>query len=114
MDDWWYAAFPQVPYEKAPPGADQMLTIVAYDITDPKRLARVARACEDYGLRVQYSIFECHLDPDSFNSLWRRLLAEMDEREDRIVAYKLDARAAREIQTAGTMVCAERCVCYLV
>ena len=38
----------------------------------------------------------------------------IDEREDRLVAYKIDARSARETLTAGTMVCAEKVVCYLV
>jgi len=37
MDSWWFEAFAQVPYEKAPPGEKQMLTLVAYDITEPKR-----------------------------------------------------------------------------
>jgi len=91
-----------------------MLTVVAYDITDPKRLAKVASVCEDFGVRVQYSIFECHLDQDGFNDLWLKLLELIDEDEDRIVAYKLDARSAREIETAGTMVCSEKSVCYLV
>ena len=111
---WWYAAFPELPYQRSAPGAGEMLTVVAYDISDPKRLARIARVCEDYGLRVQYSIFECHLDQETFNQLWLKLLETMDEDEDRIVAYKLDARAARETETAGTMVCSEKCVCYLV
>lgn len=114
MGGWWYEAFAPVPYEKSAPGEDQMLTVVAYDISDPKRLARVAKVCEDYGIRVQYSIFECHLDQETFNQLWLKLLETMDESEDRIVAYKLDARAAREIETAGTMVCSEKSVCYLV
>jgi CRISPR/Cas system-associated endoribonuclease Cas2 len=38
----------------------------------------------------------------------------MDEDEDRIVAYKLDARCAKDTETAGTMVCSEKAVCYLV
>jgi len=42
-----------VPYEKSPPGEGQMLSIVGYDITNPKRLRRIARICEDYGLCVQ-------------------------------------------------------------
>jgi len=91
-----------------------MLTIVAYDITNDKRLRQIAKICEDYGIRVQYSIFECHLDQETFNQLWLKLLETMDEDEDRLVAYKLDARAAREIETAGTMVCSEKSVCYLV
>ena len=65
-------------------------------------------------MRVQYSVFECHLDEDEFNDFWLRLLEEIDEDEDRMVAYKIDARCARETLTAGTMVCSEKAVCYLV
>jgi len=91
-----------------------MLTVVAYDITDHKRLARVAKVCEDYGVRVQYSVFECRLDEDEFADFWLKLLEEIDDAEDRMVAYKIDARCARETLTAGTMVCSEKAVCYLV
>ncbi len=111
---WWFDAFPLVPYESHAPGEKEMLTVVAYDIRDHKRLSRVARVCEDFGLRVQYSLFECHLEPPEFDELWRRLLSEMDLGEDRIVAYPLDAKAAKKIITAGTMVCAEKVVFYLV
>ncbi|WCJ60665.1 CRISPR-associated endonuclease Cas2 [Fontisphaera persica] len=114
MEGWWYEAFPQVPYEASPPGEGEMLTVVAYDIADAKRLARVARVCEDYGVRVQYSVFECHLDEDEFNDFWLRLLEEINEEEDRLVAYKIDARCAKDTLTAGTMRCSERSVCYLV
>ena len=91
-----------------------MLTVVAYDVSDPKRLAKVASVCEDFGVRVQYSIFECYLDQEGFNEFWLELLACIDEEEDRIVAYKLDARCAKETETAGVMVCSEKTICYLV
>ena len=91
-----------------------MLTLVGYDISDPRRLAQVARICEDYGMRVQYSLFECHLEENEFIEFWLQLLAQINEDEDRLVAYKIDARSAKETQTAGTMVCAEKVVCYLV
>ena len=91
-----------------------MLSLVAYDIADHKRLARVARICEDFGVRVQYSIFECRLDEIEFTEFWRQLIAEIDEEEDRLVAYKIDARSAKETRTAGTMVCSEKVMCYLV
>ncbi len=39
-----------------------MLTLLAYDITNDKRLRQVARTCEEYRVRVQYSVFECRLD----------------------------------------------------
>ena len=114
MNPWWYEAFPAAPYAHKPPAQDRMLIVLAYDIADPKRLARVAKACEDFGVRVQYSIFECHLDPDTFETLWLTLLDLIDPEQDRLVAYRLDARAARETLTAGTMVCTDRVVCYLV
>jgi CRISPR-associated protein Cas2 len=111
---WWFDAFPLVPYEKSPPGEKEMLTLLAYDISDEKRLARVARVCEDFGVRVQYSVFECRLDEAEFTEFWLRLLSKIDEEEDRIVAYKIDARYAKETMTAGRMVCSEKSLCYLV
>ncbi len=114
MDSWWFEAFAQVPYEKSPPGEKEMLTLLAYDIGDPKRLARVARVCEDFGVRVQYSVFECRLDENEFTEFWLKLLEIIDDDEDRLVAYKIDARSAKETHTAGTMVCSEKVVCYLV
>ena len=114
MDDWWSQAFPIVPYQKSPPAKDQMLIVLAYDISDPRRLARVAKVCEDYGTRVQYSIFECHLEAAEFDDFWLLLLDEIDEAEDRLVAYRLDSRSAGQTETAGTMICSEKAVCYLV
>ncbi len=111
---WWYDAFPLVPYQKGPPGETEMLSLVAYDIADHKRLARVAKTCEDFGVRVQYSIFECRLEEPDFDAFWRQLLEIINEQEDRLVAYKIDARCAKDTLTAGTMVCSEKVVCYLV
>jgi len=111
---WWFDAFAQLPYERSAPGEKQMLSIVGYDITDHKRLARVARVCEDYGVRVQYSLFECRLDEDEFDDFWLKLLCEINEKEDRLVAYKIDAKSAKQTLTAGTMVCSEKVVCYVV
>lgn len=83
-----------------------MLRLIAYDIADPKRLHRVAETCEDYGTRVQYSLFECWLDATTFQELWEKLQALIKRDEDRLVAYELDTTAARNRLTAGTsMVC---------
>ena len=114
MNDWWFQAFVQVPYKSSPPGEKEMLTLVAYDITNAKRLRKVADVCENFGVRVQYSLFECRLEETEFQDFWRQLLAEIDEGEDRLVAYKIDSRSARETLTAGTMVCSQKTVCYLI
>ncbi|MGC8885757.1 MAG: CRISPR-associated endonuclease Cas2 [Verrucomicrobiia bacterium] len=114
MDDWWFRAFPIVPYEKSPPKEPNMLIVVAYDISDNRRLAKVAKVCEDYGTRVQYSVFECYLNEWQFINLWTQILELIDETQDRVVAYKIDAKSAKQTVTAGTMVCSEKSVCYLV
>ncbi len=113
-NDWWFEAFPLVFTVKDSPGEKEMVSLVAYDISDPNRLARAARVCEDFGVRVQYSMFECRLEELEFMEFWLRLVGEINEEEDRLVAYKIDARCAKETMTAGTMVCSEKVLCYLV
>jgi len=114
MDTWWFDAFPCAPHNKKPPSSPKMLIIIAYDVSDPKRLHRVAQTCEDYGTRVQYSVFECYLDEEQFARLWNKLISLIDPTQDRLVAYKLDAHSAKQTLTAGTMICSERVICYLI
>lgn len=111
---WWDEAFAPLPYRRSPPGEKKMLTVIAYDIADPRRLARVSRMCEDYGMRVQYSVFECFLESEQLDELWSKLEDELNPEEDRLVAYLIDAKSAKKTRTAGAMVCSERVVCYLV
>jgi CRISPR-associated protein Cas2 len=45
-----------------------MMVLVSYDVSTrddkgPGRLRRVAKICKNYGQRVQYSVFECIVDP---------------------------------------------------
>lgn len=90
-----------------------MLTLIAYDISDPKRLHRVAQVCEDWGMRVQYSVFECRLEADAFERFWQALLEQIEPKQDRIVAYKVCARCAREIRDHGVMMHNEKVVAYV-
>ena len=73
-----------------------MLVLVVYDVATadeggPKRLRRVARACEDYGQRVQKSVFECKVGEKEWVMLRSRLFAEMDRTKDSIRFYFLEA-----------------------
>lgn len=90
-----------------------MLTLVAYDITDPKRLHKVAKVCEDWGLRIQYSVFECRLEADSFTRFWEELSSVINPKHDRIVAYKICTKCAREIHSAGVQEHYEKVVAYV-
>ncbi len=53
-----------------------MLVLVSYDVSTmdpggPRRLHQVAKACKNYGQRVQYSVFECIVDPANGQFLGR-------------------------------------------
>ncbi len=114
---WWEESFALKPTASDLTGhrcgQHQMLTLIAYDITDQKRLHKVAQVCEDWGVRVQYSVFECRLEADAFDRFWSELKDEIDEAEDRLVAYKICLNCARDIRCAGTMVTSEKVVAYV-
>lgn len=83
-----------------------MLVLVTYDVrTDSpggaRRLRRIARACLDYGQRVQYSVFECEVDPAQWVSLRSRLIKEMDSGQDSLRFYKLGANWRRRVEHVG-------------
>lgn len=88
---------------------------MSYDIADPKRWRRVHDVCEDFGVRVQYSLFECWLEEDRFHALWDKLKRLINPSEDRLVAYTLDAAGARRRAFAGeTMLGTQPVTCYIV
>lgn len=59
--------------------------LVSYDICDPKRLRRVAKICEGYGFRIQFSVFECPLDGVRLAHLRAELADEMNQEEDQVL-----------------------------
>ena len=64
-----------------------MLVLVSYDVTTTdkagqKRLRRVAKVCKNYGQRVQYSVFECMVDPAQWTVLRQNLVDEIDTGKD--------------------------------
>ena len=59
-----------------------MNVIVAYDIANPKRLARVAKIVKDYGHRVQKSIFEVKITKAKLKQLKSRIEREIVPEED--------------------------------
>jgi CRISPR-associated protein Cas2 len=71
-----------------------LLVLVAYDVETTglagrRRLRKVARACQDYGTRVQFSLFECEVDPAQWAVLRARLLALIDVATDSLRIYNL-------------------------
>jgi CRISPR-associated protein Cas2 len=80
--------------------------LVAYDVntetvTGRRRLRRVARACLDFGQRVQNSVFECEVDPGQWTTLRARLIAEVDLTTDSLRFYRLGADGHRRVEHVG-------------
>ncbi len=83
-----------------------MFVVISYDVstTDekgPRRLNRVAKACQDYGQRVQYSVFECIVDPAQWVVLKQRIIDEIDREKDSLRFYYLGANWRRRVEHIG-------------
>ena len=83
-----------------------MLVLVSYDVavTSPggqTRLRRVAKLCEDYGQRVQFSVFECVVDPAQWAKLKHRLVREIDPVTDSLRFYFLGSNWRNRIEHVG-------------
>ena len=83
-----------------------MLILVTYDVRTStrdgqRRLRRVARACQDYGQRVQFSVFEIELDPAGWTRLKARLEAIIEPAEDSLRFYYLGANWTRRVEHVG-------------
>ena len=61
--------------------------LVCYDICHPKRLRQVAKTCESFGQRLQYSVFECPLDDLRFERLRAALDEIIKHDDDYLTAY---------------------------
>jgi len=75
--------------------------LVAYDIAHPKRLRKVARVCEDFGLRRQFSVFFCRLSAVDLVRLRSRLYDVIDLDSDQILFVPLCHRCAGLIESIG-------------
>jgi CRISPR-associated protein Cas2 len=83
-----------------------MYLLVAYDVetTTPegrRRLRRVARVCQDYGQRVQYSVFEVSVGETDLVRFRGRLLGEIDPEKDSLRLYVLGGRFAEVVEAHG-------------
>jgi CRISPR-associated protein Cas2 len=83
-----------------------MLVLVTYDVSTEtpegrRRLRRVADVCEDFGQRVQKSVFECLVDPTQWAIFKGRLLKEIDLNEDSLRFYFLGKNWKPRVEQVG-------------
>lgn len=83
-----------------------MLILVSYDVSTleaagRRRLRRVAKVCQNYGQRVQKSVFECRVDAATLVILEDALLKEIDLGEDNLRIYRLTEPLSRNVKEFG-------------
>lgn len=90
-----------------------MFVLVSYDVATTekegqRRLRRVAKACKDYGQRVQYSVFECIVDPAQWAILKNRLISEIDPEKDSLRFYYLGSNWQRRVEHVGAKIAVDQ------
>lgn len=78
-----------------------MYVLVTYDIAHEKRLRRIATVMEDYGTRVQRSVFECLIEEDQLDELRDELSERIEPGEDSIRLYRICQACRERIQIYG-------------
>ena len=83
-----------------------MLILITYDVSTTtsggrKRLRQVAKICQNYGQRVQNSVFECIVDATQFTSLKIELTGIIDQKSDSLRFYQLGNNYKNKVTHIG-------------
>ncbi len=83
-----------------------MNVLITYDVSTEtaagrKRLRKVALACQDFGQRVQKSVFECSVTEMQYEEVMRRLLEIIEEKEDSLRVYRFIEPKEKYVQVYG-------------
>lgn len=83
-----------------------MLVVITYDVktSEPggsKRLRKVSKACQNYGIRVQHSVFECVVDSTQLKLLEYELTSIIDEEKDSLRFYRLGENYKSKVTHIG-------------
>ncbi|MFV9507854.1 MAG: CRISPR-associated endonuclease Cas2 [Oscillochloridaceae bacterium umkhey_bin13] len=78
-----------------------MFTIISYDIVNDRRRTKVMHLLKGYGTRVQYSVFECLLNPLELAQLGAKVKLLIDQDTDSVRFYRLDEAAVKRINIYG-------------
>ncbi len=83
-----------------------MMVLVTYDMGTEsdggkRRLRQIAKLCQNHGQRVQFSVFECLLEPAMWVAFRAKLLAIIDPATDSLRFYFLGAHWQRRVEHVG-------------
>lgn len=83
-----------------------MMVLVTYDVNTEtaagrKRLRKVAKICKNYGQRVQFSVFECLVEPVQWEKMKSSLVKVIQPDLDSLRFYFLGANWQRRVEHVG-------------
>lgn len=78
-----------------------MITLITYDITDPKRLNDLRRFLKEFGLRTQKSVFECDIDDEALKRIRSYCRDNLDIAKDSVRIYKICNRCINKVVISG-------------
>ena len=91
--------------------------LVCYDIANDKRLKKVFKVCKNHGTHLQFSVFECDLNPRELTQLQRELKGLIKHDEDQVIFVSLgpaEGRGDRVISSLGLPYSKFDAPCYIV
>lgn len=83
-----------------------MMVLITYDVetittSGARRLRHVAKECQNYGQRVQNSVFECVLTEAQFVILRNKITELIDHKKDSVRFYNLGNHWNRRVEFIG-------------
>ncbi len=85
-------------------GSREQALVIAYDTPSDRRRRKLAKLLEGYGLRVQWSVFECRLRPEEIQVLRRRLERLIVPAEDSVRLWPVPERSCAQVVHLGRAV----------
>jgi len=85
-----------------PPKSERAFYVVAYDIPDDRRRAKVHKTLSGFGRWTQYSLFECFLTDKQLVALHSKLEKLLKPNQDSVRFYHLCAACIRKVETVGS------------
>lgn len=78
-----------------------MFILITYDIEEDKKRNKIAKLLENYGTRVQFSVFECIIDKEQLKEIIKRAEDIIEKEKDSVRVYRICELCVKEISILG-------------
>lgn len=78
-----------------------MFVMVSYDIVEDKKRLKLMKFLKDYGDRVQKSVFECNLSPETYEEVKSGVEKIINKRKDRVRYYRICKGCVDKVEISG-------------